>query len=283
MNLDDLSHWARSDGLQILLLAVGAVLVARFVHWLGWRSASRATAAAAAAVDAGVPIDERDKRRRAVIQAVERAAVGILWFITVFMILLRLRVPVTSLVAPATVAGVAIGFGAQRVVGDLLSGFFLVSEGQYGVGDVVQVAQPGQATGIEGTVEVVSLRTTRLRTPSGELVVIPNGEIRQVTNRSRDWSRVTVDVPVELEADLDRAADVLRDVTAEMAADEAWSGLLLEAPSVAGVESIEVGYANLRIVTRTLPARATEVSRELRRRAVGALRTASVAAPGIRS
>ncbi|MDP8974809.1 MAG: mechanosensitive ion channel family protein [Actinomycetota bacterium] len=282
MNLDDLSRWGRSDGLQIVLLAIGAVLAARFVHWLAGRFATGASAAGAAAFDAGVPIDERDKRRRAVMQALERAVVGILWFVTVFMILLRLRVPVTSLVAPATVAGVAIGFGAQRVVGDLLSGFFLLSEDQYGVGDVVQIAQPNQLTAT-GTVEAVSLRTTRLRTSTGELVVIPNGAILQVVNRSRDWARVTVDVPVELEADIDRAAEALREVGAEMAADEEWSGLLLEAPTVTGVESIEVGYANLRVVARTLPAKAPEVSRELRRRAIGAFRTAGFASPAPRS
>ncbi len=104
----------------------------------------------------------------------------------------------------------------------------------------------------------------------------------QVTNRSRDWSRVTVDVPVNLEADIDQAANVLREVSAGMASEEAWSGLLLEAPSVAGVESIEVGYVNLRMVARTLPARTSEVSRELRRRALGALRTAGFAPPAPR-
>ncbi|MDP8992412.1 MAG: mechanosensitive ion channel family protein [Actinomycetota bacterium] len=282
MNLDDLSRWGRSDGLQIVLLAIGPVLATRFVRWLAWRSATRATAAASAALEAGLPIDERDKRRRAVIQAVERATVGVLWFITVFMTLMRLRVPVTSLVAPATVAGLAIGFGAQRVVADMLSGFFLLSEDQYGVGDVVQIAQPSLLTGT-GTVEAISLRTTRLRTMSGELVVIPNGEIRQVTNRSRAWSRMVVDVPVELEADVDRAAEVLREMGAEMAADDGWSGLLLEAPTVAGVESIELGCANLRIGARTLPAQTPEVSRELRRRAIGALRTAGFTPPTPRS
>lgn len=282
MNLDDLSRWARSDGLQIVLLAIGAVLAARFVHWLGGRVSFEANVAASVAEEAGVPIDERDKRRRAVVQALERATVALLWFVTVFMILLRLQVPVTSLVAPATVAGLAIGFGAQRVVGDLLSGFFLLSEDQYGVGDVVVIAQPNQVTAT-GTVEAISLRTTRLRTKSGDLVVIPNGGILQVTNRSRDWSRVTIDVPVDLEADVDQAADLLRQVGAEMAGEEAWSGLLLEAPSVAGVESIEVGYANLRVVARTLPARTSEVSRELRRRAIGSLRTAGLARPSTRS
>ncbi|MDQ3569446.1 MAG: mechanosensitive ion channel family protein [Actinomycetota bacterium] len=282
MNLDDLSRWARSDGLQIVLLAIGAVLAARFVHWLAGRFSSGAAAAASAAVEAGVPIDERDKRRRALIQALERAAVGLLWFVTVFMILLRLRVPVTSLVAPATIAGLAIGFGAQRVVGDMLSGFFLLSEDQYGVGDTVHIAQPNQLTAA-GTVEAISLRTTQLRTTSGELVVIPNGAIVQVMNRSRDWSRVTVDVPVELEADIDEAANVLRQVGSDMAADEGWSGLLLETPTLAGVESIEVGYANLRMVARTLPARAQEVSRELRRRAIGALRTAGFTPPSPRA
>ncbi|MBA2752553.1 MAG: mechanosensitive ion channel family protein [Actinobacteria bacterium] len=282
MNLDDLSRWGRSDGLQIVLLAIGAVLVTRFVHWLAGRFAIRASTAATAALEAGMPVDERDKRRRAVIQALERAVVGVLWFVTVFMILLRLRVPVTSLVAPATIAGVALGFGAQRVVGDLLSGFFILSEDQYGVGDVIQIGQANQLTAT-GTVEGVSLRTTRLRTSGGEMVIIPNGAILQVTNRSRDWSRVTVDVPVELEADIDEATNVLCEVGAEMAADKEWSELLLEAPTVTGVESIEVGYANLRIVARTLPAKAPEVSRELRRRSINALRTASFTPPSPRS
>ena len=282
MNLDDLSRWARSDGLEIVLLTIGAVLVARFVHWVGGRFSSRANVAASAAVEAGVPIDERDKRRRAVVQAVERATVALSWFVTLFMVLLRLQVPVTSLVAPATVAGLAIGFGAQRVVGDLLSGFFLLSEDQYGVGDDVVIAQPNQLTAT-GTVEAISLRTTRLRTKNGDLVVIPNGGILQVTNRSRDWSRATVDVPVDLKADVDQAADVLRQVGAEMAGEDAWSGILLEAPSVAGVESIEVGYVNLRMVARTLPARTSEVSRELRRRAITALRTGGFAPSGPRT
>ena len=131
--------------------------------------------------------------------------------------------------------------------------------------------------------EAISLRTTRLRAKNGDLVVIPNGGILQVTNRSRDWSRVTVDVPVDLKADVDQAADASRRVGAEMADEDAWSGLLLETPSVAGVESIEVGYVNLRMVARTLPARASEVSRELRRRAIGALRTEGFAPPSPRA
>lgn len=274
MKLDDLSRWARGDGLEAVLMALGAVLLTRFVHLIAERLAANVQARAEAASRNGFPVDEREKHRRAVIQALERTVVGLLWFVTVFMILVRFRVPVTTLVAPATVAGVALGFGAQRIVQDLLAGFFLVSEDQYGVGDVVQVSPPGTAAGITGTVETISLRTTRLRTNNGELVVIPNGEIRQVTNRSRDWSQVAVDIPVDLTADLDAAADVLRGVAADMAGDDAWDGILLEPPTVVGVESIEIGYAKIRLVARTLPARAVEVGRELRRRALAALRVA---------
>ena len=274
MKLDDLSRWARGDGLQAVLLALGAVLLTRFVHWTAQRIAANVLARAEAASRNGLPVDEREKHRRAVIQALERTAIGLVWFVTVFMILIRFRVPVTTLVAPATVAGVALGFGAQRIVQDLLAGFFLVSEDQYGVGDVVQVSPPGTSTGITGTVETISLRTTRLRTNNGELVVIPNGEIRQVTNRSRDWSQVAIDVPVDVSADLEAATNVLRDVASAMAGDDAWTGILLEPPTVVGVESIEIGYAKIRMVARTLPARAVEVGRELRRRALISLRTA---------
>lgn len=108
----------------------------------------------------------------------------------------RLNVPITTLVAPATLIGAAIGFGAQRLVQDVLSGFFLLSERQFGYGDVVRVAPPGETVGISGAVEELTLRTTKLRTENGDLVIIPNGEVRQVTNRSKDWARIVLDIPL---------------------------------------------------------------------------------------
>jgi moderate conductance mechanosensitive channel len=181
------------------------------------------------------------------------------------------------------VAGVALGFGAQRVVSDVLSGFFLFAERQYGFGDVIRISETGHTDGISGTVEGVTLRTTKLRTTGGELVFVPNGEIRQVANLSREWSRVVVDVPVPVDEDLARVSDVIERACAEMADDDRWRMLLLEPPTVVGVEDIEVGYMQLRLVCRTLPAKQWDVARELRRRATAAMRHAGVAAPKVAS
>ena len=119
---------------------------------------------------------------------------------------------------------------------------------------------------------------TKLRTASGEFVVVPNSALRQVTNLSKDWSRVVLDIPVAATEDLDRATSVLLEAANSMAEDDAWAGMLLGKPVVAGVETIEVGYVRLRLLVRTLPGRQFDVSRELRLRCAG-LRQAGIVAP----
>ena len=192
-----------------------------------------------------------------------------------------LGIPLTTLVAPATVIGIGLGFGAQQMVGDLLAGFFLFAEHQFGFGDVIRLSVPGQPTGITGTVEELTLRVTKVRTALGELVVVPNSALRQVTNLSKDWSRAVIDIPVSVTEDLDRVTGLLKDMFAAMAADPAWSGLLLGDPVVAGVETIDVGYVQLRLIARTLPGRQFEVAREIRLRAATTLRSAGVSSPSM--
>ena len=272
--VDDVTHWARTDGLEIVLLALGSVLVARFLHWLAERLARRF----GVQIDGGalLAVAERSKRRAAVTQALERTAVALVYFFVAMMILNRFGIPLTTLVAPATVAGVALGFGAQRVVQDVLAGFFIISENQYGIGDVVQIAQPGSTTGVSGTVESVSLRTTQLRAATGELVILPNGEARQITNRSRDWRLVVVDAPIPLDADVDVATEALRSAAESLAADESIGPFLLDEPQVTGVQSIELGYLQVRVSARTTPSHAIDVGLALRRRAARALSDAGL-------
>lgn len=271
--LDDFTDWARTDGLQVVLLAIGAVLLARFAKWLSAVYTMRARTGSEAGALAAV---EQGRRRAAVTQAIERTAVAVLYFIVTMMILTRLGIPITTLVAPATVAGVALGFGAQRVVQDVLSGFFIISENQYGIGDFVQVGAPGSTEGIAGTVEAVSLRTTQLRKFTGELVILPNGEVRQVTNKSRDWRLVVVDAPIPLDADVDVATMALRSAAAAMNADEEIGPLLLDEVAVSGVQSIELGYLQMRISARTTPDHAIPVGMALRRAAASALSEAGM-------
>jgi moderate conductance mechanosensitive channel len=179
--------------------------------------------------------------------------------------------------------GIGLGFGAQQMVGDLLAGFFLLSEHQFAFGDVIRLSIPGQTTGITGTVEELTLRVTKVRTAQGELVVVPNSALRQVTNLSKDWSRAVIDIPISVTEDLEMVTRLLRDVVKGMASDSRWSGLLLGDPVVAGVETIDVGYVQLRLIARTLPGRQFEVERELRLRAITALRSAGIVSPAAAS
>jgi len=267
--MDDILDWLRGPGLEALLIILGAILLARFVSWVGGRITDRIDANATGS-DALVR-SEAAKHRHSLTQVLTWAAIVMIWSITIFFVLERLGVPVTGLVAPATVLGVGLGFGAQRVVGDVLAGFFLITERQYGFGDVVSIQVVGGGDPAEGTVEDVNLRITRLRSVNGEVVIVPNGQIVKVVNLSRDWARAVVDVPVPATTDVNRVQEVLREVGKRAFDDERLHRLLLDEPSVMGVESLALDEVNLRIVARTLPGKQFEVGRDLRARVALAL------------
>jgi small conductance mechanosensitive channel len=243
--------------------------VTRFATWASNRFLEHIDRRAAA-TDALVR-SESIKHRHAVAQVVTWATLVLIYCITAVLVIRLLGVPLTGFVAPATVVGVALGFGAQRIVQDVLAGFFLITERQYGFGDVIRLAVIGTPGTAVGTVEEVTLRITRIRTLDGEVVTTPNGQIVQVTNLSRDWARAVVDVPVPLSADVNRVSDLLRKVCEEAFADEELHQLLLDAPSVMGVESLAVDQFNVRVVARTLPGKQFDIGRALRARITRAL------------
>jgi small conductance mechanosensitive channel len=263
------------------VLLLGAGLLVRFAHWFGARRRHWIDGQIRGQIESGSVASEGLKRSRAVSEAVEWTVVALTYFIAAILSLDRLGIPLTTLVAPATVIGIGLGFGAQQMVGDLLAGFFLFAERQFAFGDVIRLSVPGQLTGITGTVEELTLRVTKVRTAQGELVVVPNSALRQVTNLSKDWSRAVIDIPVAVTEDLGQVTALLREVVAGMAADPDWTDLLLGDPVVAGVETIDVGYVQLRLIARTLPGRQFEVAREIRLRAATALRSAEIASPSI--
>ncbi len=265
----------------MVVLVLGAILVARFVHWVGATRRASIDAHIKATIESGSVASEEVKRSRAVSQAVEWAVVALVYFIAGIVGIDRLGIPLTTLVAPATVVGIGLGFGAQQLVGDLLAGFFLLAEHQFAFGDVIRLSVPGQAAGVTGTVEELTLRVTKMRTAQGELMVVPNSALRQVTNLSKEWSRAVIDIPVPVTEDLEQVTSILRDVVDAMAADPQWHDVLLGAPMVAGVETIDVGYVQLRLIARTLPGRQFEIGRELRLRSAVALRAAGVISPSI--
>ncbi len=274
---DVVSTWARGSGLEIVMLVTGTILLTRLATWLGARITHRIDVNAQE-TDALVR-SEASKHRQALAQVITWAALAVIYCVAAVLIAERLGVPLTSLVAPAAVAGVAIGFGAQRIVQDILAGFFIVTERQYGFGDLIRLSVTGLSNPATGTVEDVTLRVTTVRTPDGEVVITPNGQIIQVTNLSRDWARAIVDVPVPAAADVNGVSDLLRRVGEQAYADPDVSRLMLDPPAVMGVQSIDVDHFQVRVVARTLPGKQFDVGRVLRARIAAALRQEGIRLP----
>lgn len=279
-------HWLHNSWLDdslfpALVILLGAWLIVRFAHWAGALRRRDIDDRIRESIESGLVASEGAKRSRTLSEAIEWVVVALACFLGGLLALERLGLPLTTLVAPATVIGIGLGFGAQQVVGDLLSGFFLFAEHQFAFGDVIRLSMPGQATGVTGTVEEITLRVTKLRTAQGELVIVPNSALRQVTNLSKDWARAVIDIPIPVDEDLEAVTHLLRDAIDAMTHDDHWRSLILGEPVVAGVESIEVGYVQLRLIARTLPGRQFEVGREIRLRAATALRAAGITSPPI--
>ena len=271
--MDSMIEWGLTTGLHIALVVLFALIMTRLIRWVARRISRRI--AESDRRDATVR-SESVKHRQAVAAVVSSVAIAVLYIVAGIDIAHQLGLPVGSLVAPAAVLGAALGFGAQRLVQDLLSGFFVITERQYGFGDLVEltVTAGGTAT---GTVEAVTLRVTKLRTSEGEVYTVPNGQIVKALNLSKDWASAVIDVPVSAAVDINRVNEVLRGVSAAAMRDNALSVLLLAEPQLMGVESIERDTVNVRMVARTLPGKQFEAGRTLRALVVSALRREGIA------
>jgi small-conductance mechanosensitive channel len=216
-------------------------------------------------------VDERRKQRVRALGAILRSAASVTIFsIAGFAVLGDLGINLAPLLASAGVVGVAIGFGAQNLVRDYLSGIFMLVEDQYGVGDVITV---GDAT---GTVENVTLRITRVRDVNGIVWHIRNGAIETVGNESQGWARAVIDFPVPFESDLVTIRNVLQASGDAMWNEPTWRAVMLEAPEVWGAQEISSDGVLMRIVAKTAPLRQWEVEREMRARVKAALHQAGI-------
>jgi small-conductance mechanosensitive channel len=216
-------------------------------------------------------VDERRKQRVRALGAILRSAASVTIFsIAGFAVLGDLGINLAPLLASAGVVGVAIGFGAQNLVRDYLSGIFMLVEDQYGVGDVITV---GDAT---GTVENVTLRITRVRDVNGIVWHIRNGAIETVGNESQGWARAVIDFPVPFESDLVTIRNVLQATGDAMWNEPTWRAVMLEAPEVWGAQEISSERVLMRIVAKTAPLRQWEVEREMRARVKAALHQAGI-------
>jgi moderate conductance mechanosensitive channel len=213
-----------------------------------------------------------EQRIEALTSVLHSISTVVIFAIAGFMILGEIGLNLAPLLAGAGIVGLAFGFGAQSLVKDFLSGMFILVEDQFGVGDIVDLDQE-----TAGTVEAVSLRTTRLRSVDGTVWHVPNGDIRRVGNKSQHWSRALLDVEVSYDADIDRAKAVIKRV-----ADELWHERedILEEPEVWGVEQLGPNSVVIRLVVKTRPSDQYNVSRELRERLKEAFDAEGIELPG---
>jgi moderate conductance mechanosensitive channel len=240
----------------------------------GAAGASAQEIAAAAARAERALVDERRKQRVRALGSVLRSAASVTIFsIAGVVVLGDLGVNLAPLLASAGVVGVAIGFGAQNLVRDYLSGIFMLVEDQYGVGDVITVG------GATGTVETVTLRITRVRDVNGIVWHVRNGAIEQVGNESQGWARAVIDFPVPYQADLDTIRALLADTAETMWNEPVWRTVMIEKPEVWGAQQVTTTIVTMRVVGKTAPLRQWEVEREMRARVKAALDGAGIRPP----
>lgn len=204
-------------------------------------------------------------RTQTLAQVLRSISSAVIWTIALVTILGEMGINLGPLVASAGIAGVALGFGAQSLVKDVISGFFMLVEDQYGVGDIVDVGSASNSVAT-GAVEAVSLRTTRIRDVNGTVWHVPNGIIERVGNKSQQWARALVDVNVAYGTDVDHAQQIIKDTADGLWTDPAWEGVILEEPEVWGVEQLSTDAIQIRLVVKTQPAEQFRVTRDLRRR-----------------
>ena len=274
------------------LTILGTLVAAIIFRWVLHRAIDRMVASAltrAARHESQTPrrafrvlaqatgLDQERKTQRAATMGtiLKSTSTFVIVAIALLTVMATVGLPLGPLLASAGVGGVALGFGAQSLVKDFLSGIFMILEDQYGVGDVIDT---GEAI---GTVEDVTLRVTRLRDANGIVWYIRNGEIVRIGNRSQGWSTALVDIQVAYSESLDIVLPLIRAVVHEMDESDEWSSRLLEEPVVAGVESMVGGVVTVRIFAKCAPNEDFPVSREIRARVKAALDQAGIRSPQV--
>jgi small-conductance mechanosensitive channel len=247
--------WLVGSGLTILLIVVAVVILNKIL------SKTISTLVRRAIPPQGyLDPDAEVKREDTLIKVFSGVAKVLIYFIALFMILSEIGLDISPLLAGAGIAGVAFGFGAQYLVRDIITGFFLILENQFRVGDAIAVA------GVSGTVEDITLRVTVIRDLDGVVHNIPNGEMTVVSNKSKDFSRVNLVVGVSYGDDIDKAATIINKVGNEIAEDPMWKDKINEAPQFLRVDNLNDSSVDLRIVGETKPLEQWAVTGELRRR-----------------
>ncbi len=268
--LERLSEWAAThvpNAFRIVLIPIAAYVTTKLLNRLVRRLERLA--------DDGDPTTQSElEKRAATLGRILRQAIAVfVWGTAAMLVLSELGVSIGPILAGASIAGVAVGLGAQTLVRDMIAGFFILLENQFRVHDVISVA------GVSGTVEAINLRTTVLRDDAGRVHVIPNGAISVVTNLTREWSVAVLDIGVPYAEDLDRVLSVLKDVGDGLEKDPAFARKLLRRFEYPGIETFGESAVVVRMEVRTLPQERWSVAREVRARVKKAFDAAGIEIP----
>lgn len=249
----DWENFLRKDLPKIVLVIVVAAILVRLLKMATGRLARFSRTRA-------LPTGMRAQQLRTLASVLNSVGVAVIVFLAAMQILPLLGINMGPLLASAGVAGLAIGFGAQTLVHDVINGFFILMENQYDVGDVVRIG------GVSGAVESMSLRRTTLRDDSGAIHIIPNSQITTVSNLTRDWAQVAMHVSVDYRENSDRVVELLKEVGNDLRNDPAFSERLVADPQVPGIERVAGGEVDYLMLVKTRPGEQYAVTRELRRR-----------------
>ena len=249
----DLARWAAETGVRILAILLLAFIVVRLL------SAAIVRAENDIVVGSGLDALERRKRAQTIASLVRRALSGLIWTTAVLIVLRELDVDITPVLTGAGIAGLAVGFGAQTLVRDIITGFFLIFEDQVRVGDVALV------NGIGGLVEQINLRTIVLRDVEGVVHVVPNGEIKTLANRTKDFSYYVIDLGVGYDEDIDSVMALVREAGEQLMAEPAYTSFILQPVEILGVDDFKDSAVSVKIRIKTVPQKQWDVGRELRR------------------
>jgi small-conductance mechanosensitive channel len=264
---EDVADWTARTGVRVILLVLLAFATNRFAASVIRRAEGEVTASGDAY---GL---ERRKRARTLGATFGRFLSGLIWSTAVLMILRELEVDITPILTGAGILGLAVGFGAQTLVKDMISGIFIIAEDQVRVGDSAII------NGLEGTVEEINLRTIVMRNVEGVVYTVSNGDIRTMANRSKEFAYYVISLPVDFDDDSDEVAEIARAAGAELQQDPVFGLSVLEPLEVFGMEDVTATQVTIRFRIKTLPGKQWEVGRELRRRIKRGLKAKGIKLP----
>ncbi|MBV9437602.1 MAG: mechanosensitive ion channel family protein [Acidobacteria bacterium] len=250
---DDLVNWLRTKLPPILVILIIAAILARLLGLITGKLHQYSTRDE-------LPSRIRAQQLRTLAAVIHSVGIFVIYFFALLQILTKLDIDVKPFLASAGIVGLAIGFGAQTLVHDVINGFFIIIENIYDLGDVVKIA------GVQGTVEQMSLRKTVLRDDTGALHSVPNSEVKIISNMTRDWAQVALHVSVDYSESSDQIIQLLKQVGQDLKNDPDFSNAIVSDPQVPGIERVNGSEVDYLLVVKVRPGRQYDVRRELRKR-----------------